>query len=119
LQKQLQTALILSVTFIWSHPWVGLNGLWLCISLIRTFGLVLFWCSLKNSLVRATPPMHKHLWPHLHSSALQWCIQYRLDGKYTSSAFAVQYAINAMHEAWRNCNTIYSFLWQHSKTTTV
>jgi hypothetical protein len=25
---QLQTALILSVTFIWSHPWVGLNGLW-------------------------------------------------------------------------------------------
>jgi hypothetical protein len=29
LQKQLQTALILSVTFIWSYPWVGLNGLWL------------------------------------------------------------------------------------------
>ena len=28
LQKQLQTALILSVTFIWSHPWVSLNGLW-------------------------------------------------------------------------------------------
>jgi hypothetical protein len=28
LQKQLQTALILSVTFIWSYPWVGLNGLW-------------------------------------------------------------------------------------------
>jgi hypothetical protein len=28
LQKQLQTALILFVTFIWSHPWVGLNGLW-------------------------------------------------------------------------------------------
>ena len=29
LQKQLQTALILSVTFIWSHPWVGLKGFWL------------------------------------------------------------------------------------------
>jgi hypothetical protein len=28
LQKQLQTALILSVTFIWFHLWVGLNGLW-------------------------------------------------------------------------------------------
>jgi hypothetical protein len=27
-KKQLQTALIVSVTFIWSHPWVGLNGLW-------------------------------------------------------------------------------------------
>jgi hypothetical protein len=29
LQKQLQTALILSVTFIWSYPWVGLTGIWL------------------------------------------------------------------------------------------
>jgi hypothetical protein len=28
LQKQLQTALILSATFIWSYPWGGLNGLW-------------------------------------------------------------------------------------------
>jgi hypothetical protein len=28
LQKQLQTALILSVTFIWSYPWVCLNGVW-------------------------------------------------------------------------------------------
>jgi hypothetical protein len=28
LQKQLQTALILSVTSTWSHPWVRLNGLW-------------------------------------------------------------------------------------------
>jgi hypothetical protein len=26
--KQLQTALIISVTFIWTHPWVGVNGLW-------------------------------------------------------------------------------------------
>jgi hypothetical protein len=26
--KKLQTALILSVTFIWFHPWVDLNGLW-------------------------------------------------------------------------------------------
>jgi hypothetical protein len=32
LQKQLQTALILSVTFIWSHPWVGLNSLWFMIA---------------------------------------------------------------------------------------
>jgi hypothetical protein len=31
LQKQLQTAINLSVTFIWSYPWVGFNGLWLCI----------------------------------------------------------------------------------------
>jgi hypothetical protein len=30
LQKQLQTALILSVTSIWYHPWVTLNDLWLC-----------------------------------------------------------------------------------------
>jgi hypothetical protein len=34
LQKQLQTVLILSVTFIWSHPWVGLNGLWFTIAFI-------------------------------------------------------------------------------------
>jgi hypothetical protein len=27
--KNNKTALILSVTFIWSHPWVGLKGLWL------------------------------------------------------------------------------------------
>jgi hypothetical protein len=32
-KRQLQTALILSVTFIWSPPWVGLNcnGLWFVI----------------------------------------------------------------------------------------
>jgi hypothetical protein len=34
LRKQLQTALIISVTFIWSHPWVGLNGLWFMIAFI-------------------------------------------------------------------------------------
>jgi hypothetical protein len=34
LQKQLQIALILSVTFIWSHPSVGLNGLWFMIAFI-------------------------------------------------------------------------------------
>jgi hypothetical protein len=34
LQKQLQTALILSVTFIWFHLWVGLNGLWFMIAFI-------------------------------------------------------------------------------------
>jgi hypothetical protein len=28
-EERLHTALILSVTFIWSHPRVGLNGLWL------------------------------------------------------------------------------------------
>jgi hypothetical protein len=35
LQEQLQTALILSVTFIWSYQWVGLNVLWLCFSVMR------------------------------------------------------------------------------------
>jgi hypothetical protein len=34
LQKQLQPALILSVTFIWSHPWVAVNGLWFMIAFI-------------------------------------------------------------------------------------
>ena len=36
LQKQLQTALILSVTFIWSYLWVSLNGLGLYIYLDLT-----------------------------------------------------------------------------------
>jgi hypothetical protein len=31
-QKQLQTALTLSVTFIWSYPRVGLNRLWFIIT---------------------------------------------------------------------------------------
>ena len=33
-KNNLQTALILSVNFIWSHPWVGHNGFWFMIAFI-------------------------------------------------------------------------------------
>jgi hypothetical protein len=60
LQKQLQTALILSVSFIWSHPWVGINGLWLSLSSVSDVGV--------RGTVTALPAND---WNYLHANLNQ------------------------------------------------
>jgi hypothetical protein len=60
LQKQLQTALILSVSFIWSHPWVGINGLWLSLSSVSDVGV--------RGTVTALPAND---WNYLHANLSQ------------------------------------------------
>jgi hypothetical protein len=48
--KQLQTSLILSVIFIWSYPWVGLNGLWFELWSFETYEKVIFDGNMRDFL---------------------------------------------------------------------